>query len=250
MTIIRAKQAFLTTGWHRNVIIDSDSKGVIRAVTCDCATLGSDAHEVVIPALANVHSHAFQRALAGFAEVRGATQDDFWSWRKLMYALSAKLTPAQMKVIASQLFIEMLKTGTTHVGEFHYLHKSAGDDSGLAMAEALVEAARATGIGLTLLPVLYSRAGFDGSRPEPHQRRFALSVADYFVASCSACHGANREGLVGPALTPGSLVEADEFYFETIKNGRPGTAMPPWGAQGLTDDDINALVQWIKNVEP
>lgn len=77
-----------------------------------------------------------------------------------------------------------------------------------------------------------------------------LPVADFYLASCSACHGPNREGLVGPALTPESLVEADELYFETIKNGRPGTAMPPWGAQGLTDDDINALVQWIKNVEP
>ncbi len=77
-----------------------------------------------------------------------------------------------------------------------------------------------------------------------------LPVGDFFLASCAACHGANREGLVGPALTPERLIEADEFYFETIKNGRVGTAMPPWGAAGLTDDDINALVQWIKNVEP
>lgn len=181
MTIIQAKQAFLDTGWHRNVVIECDSKGVIRAVTCDCATLDGDAHEVLIPALANVHSHAFQRALAGFAEIRSAAQDDFWSWRKLMYALSAKLTPGEVEIIASQLFTEMLKSGTTHVGEFHYLHKSTGDDRGLAMAKAVINAARATGIGLTLLPVLYSRAGFDSSGPEPHQRCFALSVADYLA---------------------------------------------------------------------
>jgi mono/diheme cytochrome c family protein len=77
-----------------------------------------------------------------------------------------------------------------------------------------------------------------------------LPVGDFFLASCSACHGANREGLVGPALTPERLIETDEFYFETIKNGRTGTPMPAWGAAGLTDSDINALVQWIKNVEP
>lgn len=77
-----------------------------------------------------------------------------------------------------------------------------------------------------------------------------LPVADYYLASCSACHGANREGIVGPALTPETLVEDDEFYAETIKNGRPGTVMPPWGAQGLTDEDIDALVQWMKNVAP
>jgi mono/diheme cytochrome c family protein len=77
-----------------------------------------------------------------------------------------------------------------------------------------------------------------------------LPVGDFFLLSCAACHGQNREGLVGPALTPERLIETDEFYFETIKNGRPGTAMPSWGAAGLTDDDINALVQWIKNVAP
>ncbi|MBT5775483.1 MAG: cytochrome c [Dehalococcoidia bacterium] len=79
-----------------------------------------------------------------------------------------------------------------------------------------------------------------------------LPIADYFLVSCSACHGANRAGIpgVGLPLTPDVLTEPDEFYFDTIKDGRAGTVMPPWGSQGLTDDDINALVQWIKNVEP
>jgi mono/diheme cytochrome c family protein len=77
-----------------------------------------------------------------------------------------------------------------------------------------------------------------------------LPIGDYYLASCAACHGADRGGLVGPALTPETLVEDDALYFETIKNGRPGTAMPPWGAQGLTDDEINALVEWLKNVAP
>ncbi len=75
-------------------------------------------------------------------------------------------------------------------------------------------------------------------------------VADFFAANCAVCHGQNREGLVGPALTPESLTEADEFYFETIRDGRPGTAMPSWAAAGLTDSDINALVTFITTVEP
>jgi len=181
MAIIEAKQAFLSTGWHQNVALDVGEDGGIRTVTSDNATLGPDAHEVLIPGLANVHSHAFQRALAGFAETQSAAQDDFWSWRKLMYALSARLTPQQVQTIATQLFTEMLKSGTTHVGEFHYLHKSEGDESGLEMASALVDAASATGIGLTLLPVLYSRAGFDATGPEPHQRRFTISVTEYLT---------------------------------------------------------------------
>jgi cytochrome c oxidase subunit IV len=89
-----------------------------------------------------------------------------------------------------------------------------------------------------------------GGSAEPGDTVKDMPVAEYFAANCAVCHGQNREGIVGPALTPAVLTQPDDFYFETIKNGRPGTAMPSWGAAGLSDDDIHALVHFVKTVEP
>jgi formimidoylglutamate deiminase len=132
-----------------------------------------------LPGLVNAHSHAFQRAFAGLAERRHTEHDDFWSWRDRMYQVALRISPEQLRAVATQLYIDLLRGGYTEVCEFHYLHHQPDGqpygDRG-AMAWALADAARAAGIGLTLLPVLYERAGFarDGLRDD--QRRFATDA--------------------------------------------------------------------------
>ncbi len=135
-----------------------------------------------LPGVANLHSHAFQRAMAGQTEQRMNPQDSFWTWRELMYRLAARFDPDSLRDVAAQLYVEMLEAGYTRVCEFHYLHhapdgRAYGDAA--AMSRALIEAARETGIGLTLLPVLYMTGGFDGRPLSERQRRFGHSVDTY-----------------------------------------------------------------------
>jgi formimidoylglutamate deiminase len=135
--------------------------------------------DLCLPGLPNIHSHAFQRAMAGLAERQGDPRDSFWTWRELMYRFAGRITPESMRDIAAQLYVEMLEAGYTAVCEFHYLHHQAdgqpyADRS--AMSQALIEAARETGIRLTLLPVLYMQGGFDGRPLSARQRRFANTV--------------------------------------------------------------------------
>ncbi|NZA27603.1 formimidoylglutamate deiminase [Luteimonas sp. SJ-92] len=136
-----------------------------------------------LPGIANLHSHAFQRAMAGLAERRGASpgagHDSFWTWRETMYRFAARMTPDTLRAVAAQAYVEMLEAGYTGVCEFHYLHHrpdGAPHDDPAAMALALIEAARETGIRLTLLPVLYMTGGFDGRTLAPRQRRFGHRV--------------------------------------------------------------------------
>ena len=135
-----------------------------------------------LPGIANLHSHAFQRAMAGLAERQTHPADSFWTWRETMYRMAARFDPDALHAVASQLYVEMLEAGYTTVCEFHYLHH-APDGSAYAtpsaMSDGLVAAARDTGIRLTLLPVLYMTGGFDGRELGPRQRRFGHAVEDY-----------------------------------------------------------------------
>ncbi|MGH8292930.1 MAG: formimidoylglutamate deiminase [Gammaproteobacteria bacterium] len=149
--------------------------GIIEAIEAG----GQGGHGFcALPGMPNAHSHAFQRALSGFGEqARG--QDSFWSWREAMYRLAARITPEDLLVIARQAFREMLRAGFTSVAEFHYLHQLPGGRFGLEMAQAVIEAARATGIHLVLLPVFYQQGGFN-TPPAERQRRFVhASIEDY-----------------------------------------------------------------------
>ena len=135
-----------------------------------------------LPGIANLHSHAFQRAMSGLAERQTDPADSFWTWRETMYRMAARFDPDALHAVAAQLYVEMLEAGYTTVCEFHYLHH-APDGSAYAtpsaMSDALVAAARDTGIRLTLLPVLYMTGGFDGRELGPRQRRFGHAVEDY-----------------------------------------------------------------------
>ncbi len=183
---IFAADALLPTGWARNVLIEWDDAGHItgvRAIGDVPAPAGvTRAIGPLLPGMPNLHSHAFQRGFAGLTEFRGprnGAQDSFWSWRELMYRFALRLDPAQMEAIATWLYAEMLEAGYTGVCEFQYVHHSPdgkpyADDA--AMSHALLAAARNTGIGLTLLPVLYQTSGFGALAPTEGQRRFIRST--------------------------------------------------------------------------
>lgn len=178
-----ASRALLPTGWAHNVRLEVDAHGQLVQVTPNADPDGClRLHGDVVPGMPNLHSHAFQRAMAGLAEVAGNPQDSFWTWRDLMYRLVQRLTPEQVGVIARQLYIEMLKGGYTQVAEFHYLHHTpegkAYADQG-EMTGRLSEAALQAGIGMTLLPVLYSYAGFGAQPAQAGQRRFIQSAESY-----------------------------------------------------------------------
>jgi formimidoylglutamate deiminase len=174
---LSAGHAWLPDGWARAARLDCSADGLFVAPT----TAGDAASSTrwALPGIANLHSHAFQRAMAGLAERRGGEGDNFWSWRETMYAFAQRITPDDLHAIASQLYVEMLRAGYTQVCEFHYLHHAPDGNpyaDPAAMSRALIAAARETGIGLTLLPVLYMRGGFDGRALSQRQARFGHDI--------------------------------------------------------------------------
>ena len=200
--------ALLPMGWARDVRI-TITGGLISAVERGVEPApGEEGGGIALPGIANVHSHAFQRAMAGLTEARepatGGARDDFWSWRALMYRFLDRGGPEEIEAITALAFMEMLEGGFTRVAEFHYLHN---DPAGAAygdhgeLAGRIVAAAQATGIGLTLLPVYYAHAGFGGLPPTPGQRRFITDVdgfADLVECSRSLVAGL-EDGIVGVA---------------------------------------------------
>ncbi len=174
-----ASHALLPTGWADHVLLEWSEDGRLIRVEPDSAHTAEATGGPVIPAMPNLHSHAFQRAIAGLTEFRGQASDSFWSWRTLMYRFALRLDPAQLEAIALGLYVEMLEAGYTTVCEFHYVHHDAdgrpyADDAELA--QALLRAAQRAGIGMTLLPVLYQTSGFGATPPGEGQRRFIRST--------------------------------------------------------------------------
>ena len=150
------------------------------ATTAAASTLPSGAW--IIPGIANLHSHAFQRAMAGLAERQTHPQDSFWTWRETMYRFAARMDPDSTYAVATQLYVEMLEAGYTSVCEFHYLHHAPDGrpyDDPAAMSRALIAAARDTGMRMTLLPVLYMTGGFDGRALGERQQRFGHDVESF-----------------------------------------------------------------------
>ncbi len=183
MTALFAADALLPQGWARDVLLQWDAAGRLTSVQAGATRPGGVAAAAgpVLPGLPNLHSHAFQRGMAGLTEYRGASQDSFWSWRTLMYGFAARLSPELLEAIAFGLYVEMLEAGYTSVCEFHYVHHGHGgtpyaDDAEMSLA--LLRAAQRAGIGMTLLPVLYQASGFGGKPPGEGQRRFIRTTDD------------------------------------------------------------------------
>ena len=195
MRKFQAKSALLPEGWAKDVSIEIDADGRLVSVSPDCALDATiETFETLLPAPSNLHSHAFQRALAGLTEVRGPGDDDFWSWRERMYAFLPRLTPDDVEVIAAQLFVELAESGFAAIAEFHYLHHQADGgayDDLAEMAARISAAAQQTSFGLTLLPVAYARSGFGGAPTHDGQIRFsnsAESFLDLWEASKNHLH--------------------------------------------------------------
>jgi len=203
-----APQAWVHGRWQSDVSLTIAGDGHWGEVVCGAAAPpgATVLPGPVLPGMVNAHSHAFQRAFAGLSERRSSERDDFWSWRDRMYAVALRVTPDQLRAIATQLYGEMLQGGYTQVCEFHYLHHDT-DGSPYAdpaeMSLALVKAAQDAGIGLTLLPVLYQRAGFADVKLRHDQRRFASTVA--WVRALSSRVNAIGSPLISAGLAVHSL---------------------------------------------
>jgi formimidoylglutamate deiminase len=204
MTALFSTQALLPGGWASGVRITTLG-GEISSVEANATPKASDERvAILIPAIPNLHSHAFQRGMAGLAERRGPGDDSFWSWREVMYRFALTMTPEQVEAVAAQLYVEMLEAGFGRVGEFHYLHH---DNDGRAyaniaeMAERIAAAAAETGIGLTLLPVFYAHSGFGGLAPNADQRRFIndVSIFERLVDASRIAARHNDGAVVGVA---------------------------------------------------
>ncbi len=194
MTTIHATQLLTQQGWRSDVRLTFKAGRIARVEVGVEAQNHDDRHAVIVPAVANLHSHAFQRGMAGLAEAQGPSADNFWSWRDAMYRLALSMTPEQVESVAAQVYVEMLEAGFSRVGEFHYLHHDIDgqpyDDIG-EMAARIAAAAELSGIGLTLLPVFYAHSTFAGAAPNPSQRRF-INTPDSYHRLLEKCHQAVR----------------------------------------------------------
>jgi formimidoylglutamate deiminase len=176
---IFAKEALLPEGWRRDVLIAVEGDLIVAVTPDSLAYTAEVVNGAVIPGMPNLHSHAFQRAMAGLTERTGPSGDNFWAWRELMYRFLERITPEDNEAIATQLYVEMLKAGYTSVAEFHYLHH---DEQGKAyanpaeMSDRIMASSKASGIGLTLLPVFYAHATFGGAASNPGQKHFIHDV--------------------------------------------------------------------------
>jgi formimidoylglutamate deiminase len=173
------ESALLPGGWARHVRV-TGGHGIICSIEAEVDPADDDERQSVgIPGLPNLHSHAFQRAIAGLTERRGPTEDSFWTWRELMYRFVERMDPDQLEAVTALAFAEMLEGGFTRVGEFHYLHQ---DKSGVPFADPgelagrIAAAAADTGIALTLLPTFYAHGGFGARAPSERQRRFVTDL--------------------------------------------------------------------------
>jgi formimidoylglutamate deiminase len=212
----------------------------------------------VLPGMPNAHSHAFQRAMAGLTAHGGGGGDDFWSWRELMYRFLARLTPDDVEAIASELYLEMLRSGYTSVAEFHYLHHDAGGNpyaDGAEMAQRILNAAAGTGIALTLLPVFYAHSNFGGVPATAGQRRFLHDVDTFNALAGELCARVAAQPRTRFGIAPHSLRAVTPRELSAIvEHARALDATAPIHIhaaeqQKEVDDSITATalrpVQWL-----
>jgi formimidoylglutamate deiminase len=217
-------------GWLENAMVSVNEEGNIVSMGSDTSTEVENVQGYALPGFQNAHSHAFQYAMAGLAELHEGTgvPDDFWSWRSAMYDLALQVSPEQLENIAAMLYAEMLRHGYTAVAEFHYVHhdKNGQAYGNLAeLGERLVAAAKRTGIHITLVPIFYQKGGF-GKPEEEKQRRFiSKTIDDYY-----------------------SLLESSERATKTYKNANLGLGIH--SLRAVEPRDIISVCQHFKNDKP
>jgi len=203
------QSVLLGQGWARDALVTVADDGHISRIDIHPQTSRPDARRVagfVVPGMPNAHSHAFQRGMAGNTEYRLSAHDSFWTWRQAMYALANRITPADLQVLATQLFVEMLKSGYTSVAEFHYLHRQIGGEpypGSNGLWDAVAQGAAAAGIGLTFLPTLYQTSDFGAQPLKREQVRFAMDTR-HFLRAIEERIGAERRSGAPMTLRTGA----------------------------------------------
>jgi len=219
--------ALLAQGWTRDALVTVADDGHISAIE---ARAGDEQQAVpppqseritgiVVPGMPNAHSHAFQRGMAGHTEYRLSARDSFWTWRQAMYALANRVEPADLEILATQLFMEMLKSGYTSVAEFHYLHRRPGGGhypDGNGLWDAITAAAAATGIGLTFLPTLYQTSDFGAAPLKQEQARFAADT-EWFLRMLEARLGAERRSAPAALRTGAAFHSLRAVPLDTLR---------------------------------
>jgi formimidoylglutamate deiminase len=182
MSTLHFASALLPSGWADDVQVVVTGQTITKVSAGVPPGPQDERHDLAVPGIASLHSHAFQRGMAGLAETRGNSADTFWTWRETMYRFALGMTPDDTEAVATQLYAEMLEQGFTRVGEFHYLHHDpdgAPYANPAEMATRIARAAEATGIGLTMLPSFYAHGSFGGAAPHAGQRRFICTVDQF-----------------------------------------------------------------------
>ena len=227
MGSIWAEQALLAEGWARGVRVSAQGTRITTIATGVEAQAGDHRVDTLLPAPANLHSHAFQRAMAGMTEKRGpGGNDSFWTWRQLMFAFLDQITPDDVQAIAAFVQMQMLEAGYGASVEFHYLHHAPGGVAYANRAEMsarIAAAAAQSGIGLTLLPVLYQQGGCDGRALGPGQARFGNGIdafADLLDGAGAALAGLPGDSVLGVA--PHSLRAVTPAGLQAVAQLRPG----------------------------
>ena len=246
-----APTALLPDGWQDNVLLEVDNGGDLVSVKAgpfsmsDVRPLGGP----VLPGIPNLHSHAFQRGMAGLAERSRSGQDSFWSWRDVMYAFLRELSAEHVEVIAAQLFVEMLLSGYTAVTEFHYLHhgeRGRPYEQPAEMSHRIGRAARRAGIGLTHLPVLYQNGGFGGLTPGDGQKRFVLAMDDYcdLVGDLARSWSGDRDRAVGLAFHSLRAVEPEAMTQALAERERRSWSDPIHIHVAEQRTEVDECVAW------
>jgi formiminoglutamate deiminase len=217
--------ALLPEGWVSDVRITFAGNTIARVEKGVAPASGDERYGIALPGLPNLHSHAFQRGMAGLAEIRGPANDSFWTWRDVMYRFVDRLTPQVLQAIAELAYMEMLESGFTRVGEFHYLHHDENGAPYANIAEMgahIAEAARNTGIALTLLPVFYAHSGFGGAPPTQGQRRFINDPSSF-----------------------AKLMEESRKAVASLDHARVGIA--PHSLRAVTPDELAEILSLAKD---
>ena len=260
MTSLHLSTALLPAGWAVDVRVVITDGRIATVEAGVAAATGDERHAVGIPGLANLHSHAFQRAMAGLAEVRGSATDTFWTWRETMYRFALGMTPDDTEAVATLLYTELLEAGFTRVGEFHYLHHDRDGRSyanPAEMAERIAGAAQTTGIGLTLLPCFYAHSHFGGAAPHDGQRRFICSVDAFADLVERSRHSVNPLAGATVGIAPHSLRAVTPAELTAITALAGGGPVHIHAAEQMREVDECVAwsglrpVEWLlRNAEP
>jgi formimidoylglutamate deiminase len=223
---LKFASALLPAGWASDVTLTLDPRGMIEKVEARSTDKAAKALKgIAIPAVPNVHSHAHQRLMVGLAEVAGPGADSFWTWREVMYGFALKLGPEDIQAVATQLYVEMLKSGSTVAGEFQYLHHQPDGSLYKEPAELSLRclaAAEDAGIAITLLPTLYAYGGFGGQPPVAGQRRFINDEARYLKILESLDKASKANPLSQLGISPHSLRAVTKELLGNVISGLDG----------------------------